>query len=314
MDLSHDIQALFTSQLNDWKLARSNYEALKKVKTKVFPFDGFVIKVQFNPARIQSSSAKVDTKSIKERRCFLCPDNLPAEQKGIPFENDYQVLVNPYPIFNQHFTVPTYEHSDQSVSSRYNDMLDLADKLPDYVVFYNGPKCGASAPDHAHFQVAVKRVMPIGEEVGKISKEIICGEADSFIYRLKNYLRNGFLIQAKDKRISDRFFKQIYSSLSLEEGDIEPMMNILSWKDGKDLFTCVFPREKHRPVCFYAEGEENLLVSPASVDLGGLFIVPQERDFDKITAEDVTRILEEVCINDNKMQIAVNNIRKYYGT
>lgn len=307
---SDDAKNLLLEQLQEWEQVRLNYEALANVESKDFSFDGFVIKVQFNPGRIQSSSAKVDTKSIQERKCFLCPANLPLVQKGIPFENTYQILVNPFPIFPQHFTIPTYEHVDQLVLNRYKEMLALAKDLNEYTFFYNGPKCGASAPDHAHFQAGSKGFMPIEEDIKQIDKEIVLETQGLTVSAFKKYLRNGFLIEAKDKDRAVDFFNKLYSLLEIKEGEKEPMMNIISWFEDDKWLSCIFPREKHRPACFFAEGEDNILISPASVDLGGVFITPLEKDFNKITSEDIQLILKEVSISNEKMLSLIKSLSK----
>lgn len=308
--LSQDIKALFTDQLENWPQAKANYEALKNVKSKDFNFGKYSIRVQFNPARIQSSAAKVDAKSIQERKCFLCPANLPSEQKGIPFGSAYQVLVNPFPIFPEHFTIPTYQHTDQLILDRFGDMLDLAREIDDNTIFYNGPKCGASAPDHAHFQAGVKGFLPIEKDINRISKEIIYSKEGITVYAITEYLRNFFLLQASDKDLAFSFFKQLYTMLDMKDDDKEPMMNIVAWYEQNEWYIAVFPRAKHRPDCFYAEGDDNLLISPASVDLGGVFITPLEKDFLKITEKDIETILKEICIDDTKMQSIIQEIKK----
>lgn len=308
--LSQDIKALFTDQLENWPQAKANYEALKNIKSKDFDFGKYSIRVQFNPARIQSSAAKVDAKSIQERKCFLCPANLPSEQKGIPFGSAYQVLVNPFPIFPEHFTIPTYQHTDQLILDRFGDMLDLAREIDDNTIFYNGPKCGASAPDHAHFQAGVKGFLPIEKDINRISKEIIYSKEGITVYAITEYLRNFFLLQASDKDLAFSFFKQLYTMLDMKDDDKEPMMNIVAWYEQNEWYIAVFPRAKHRPDCFYAEGDDNLLISPASVDLGGVFITPLEKDFLKITEKDIETILKEICIDDTKMQSIIQEIKK----
>ena len=306
---STDAENLLFEQLKGWEQARLNYEALTNVESKEFSFGGFVVKVQFNPSRIQSSAAKVDAKSIQERKCFLCPANLPKEQKGIGFEDTYQVLVNPFPIFPQHFTIPTYHHVDQLILNRYGDMLDLAKCLNAYILFYNGPKCGASAPDHAHFQAGSKGFLPIEKDIQNIDKELVFTSSGIEVYAFKNYLRNGLLIEAEDKTQAVDFFNKLYSLLNIKEGEKEPMMNIISWYQNSKWFSCILPREKHRPTCFFAEGDHNILISPASVDLGGVFITPLEKDFAKITSQDIQTILKEVCISDTDMLKLINKIR-----
>lgn len=307
---SGDVENLFSEQLRDWENARLNYEALTNIESKVFSFDRFVIKVQFNSARIQSSAAKVDAQSIKERKCFLCPENLPIVQKGISVENTYQILVNPFPIFPKHFTIPAYRHVNQLIKNRYKDMLNLAKKLDKYTFFYNGPRCGASAPDHAHFQAGNKGFLPVEEDIVSIEKDIILQVEGLAVYAFKNYLRNGLLIEATDSEKAVGFFNKVYSLLRIKEGEEEPMMNIISWYQDSKWFSCIFPREKHRPTCFFTEGDDNILISPASVDLGGVFITPLEKDFKKITSEDIRGILKEVCISDNDMLDLLDKIKE----
>ena len=271
--IKEKIQQLIEEQLNNWQLAADNYKALAQVKTKSLEVNGRLYKVQFNPTRIISSAAKVDAQSIRERKCFLCSNNRPAEQQGIVFENRYLLLINPYPIFPQHLTIPALEHTPQFISGRFEDMLNLAKELDNYVLFYNGPKCGASAPDHFHFQAGSKGFLPIQTD-GKSRGEI--------------------RIESNDKQEVLSQFQEVYQSIELKPNDDEPMMNLLAWYNEEKWTVCVFPRKKHRPACYSANGEDNILISPASVDMGGVFITPLEKDFHKITAEDIAYILDEV--------------------
>lgn len=306
---SQNAKELLTHQLNDWDQARSNYQALSKVEVKEFILDGFTLRVQFNPGRIQSSAAKVDAKSVSERKCFLCPQNLPAAQEAIPFNNEYQVLVNPFPIFPRHFTIPSYKHIDQLILNRYVDMLDLAKALNEFVIFYNGPKCGASAPDHAHFQAGNKGFLPIEKDLDRIDKEILLESEKATLSVSKGYLCNVLFINSSSKRNAVSLFKKLYSLLEIKGGDSEPMMNILTWYNDGNWNTCIFLREKHRPDCYFEDGGENILISPASVDLGGMFITPLEKDFHKITGKDLHAILREVCMPDAKMNDVMNKIK-----
>lgn len=300
---SKDAKDLLHRQLKVWELAQNNFEALGRVESKDIDFGGFTIRVQFNPARIQSSAAKVDAKSIQERKCFLCPQNLPPQQEGVAFGEEYQVLVNPFPIFPEHFTIPAHAHTDQLILDRYGDMLDLAKSMDNYVIFYNGPKCGASAPDHAHFQAGNKGFMPIEKDIVNIDLKLVYENAGIVVSKIDSYLRNGFLIEAIDKQQSIKFFKKIYAALEIKEGEKEPMLNIVAWynKQEQAWFTVVFPRVQHRPSCYFEEGDANILISPASVDLGGVFITPLEKDFQKITKADIEQILSEVCISRDQL-------------
>ncbi|MDR2148617.1 MAG: DUF4922 domain-containing protein [Tannerella sp.] len=280
------IRELFHAQLQDWELAGKNYEALQHVEVKEFGDQ----KVQFNPARIVSSGAKMDEKSIRERKCFLCETNRPKEQKYLLY-NDYQILVNPFPVFPEHFTISVAEHAEQLIYSRFPDMLDLAKLLDEYVLFYNGPKCGASAPDHAHFQAGIKGFLPI---------ENVVFNQDGM--KPVQTLGHTILLQSSDRETMVSLFDKLYNSLKINEKEKEPMMNMLVWYEEKRWVAAVFPRKKHRPDCYYAEGEGNILISPAAVDLGGVFITPLQKDFEKITAEDIARIMAEVCYNESEIR------------
>ena len=271
--LKHKVNQLFNEQISEWKLARDNYDALKYLRVKTLDVNGHPYKIQFNPARIVSSSAKIDTEHISRRPCNLCRANRPSEQKGVPFGNRYIVLVNPFPIFSRHLTIADVEHTPQIIVSRFGDMLDLAEQLDDYTVFYNGPKCGASIPDHFHFQAGNKGVLPI--------------ENDRFKY-------NAICFESENRQEMIKRFREIYENLPTPPDHPEPMLNMLTLYEIEQWTTWIFPRTKHRPACYATHGATQLLITPGSVEMGGLFITPLEKDFEKITAEDIARILHEV--------------------
>jgi len=310
--MNQTIHNLINEQLTSWETARNNYEALSSVKVKELDVNGVPYKVQFNPARIVSSGAKVDAKTIKERKCFLCPANLPAVQKGIPFKEHYNILVNPFPIFPRHLTIPEQAHVDQRIASRMEDMLDLAQALTDYVIFYNGPKCGASAPDHAHFQAGNKGFLPIEKDwKTQVAGKVVEME-EAALWYLNDAPRATLVIESSSKEKAVCLFDAVYRSLTVKPGEEEPMMNVLAMYEENKWVVFVFPREKHRPACYTAEGEANLLSSPASVDLGGVFITPVEKDFLKITAEDVAQILSEVCLSASDFEQLRKRIQEQF--
>lgn len=304
-------KALFLHQINNWELAKQHYLDLKSIKKKTFQFDGFKIVVQFNPGRIISSSAKVDAKSIEERPCFLCANNLPTEQRGVLCNENYLLLLNPFPIFEEHFTIPQFEHTPQEIKKNIGDMLKIAKELGvGYTIFYNGPKCGASAPDHMHFQASLKNRMPIEKEFNYInenSKELFKNEKIS-VSAVTNYLRNCFLIESDDKILIEEEFQKLYKSIKeITASDQEPLVNIIvtyfdTWR------VYIFPRKAHRPKQFFAEGEAKILLSPAAVDFGGLLITPREEDFEKISKEDIVDIFEQTAVD----KITVEKISKNY--
>ncbi|PKL88869.1 MAG: DUF4922 domain-containing protein [Ignavibacteriae bacterium HGW-Ignavibacteriae-2] len=300
--LADRTRALLKYQIETWELARQGYNLLDSVEVKIFEFDDFEIKVQFNPGRIVSSSAKVDKDSISARPCFLCYKNLPEEQKAIPYFRDYLILANPYPIFPEHFTIPKIDHVKQQIEGNIEGMLNLSYDIGKYyTVFYNGPQCGASAPDHMHFQAGLKNFMPIDTEYKKLisdNSDILQETDEVRIWGVKNNLRRFFIIESSNKKKLIKGFRKIYDVLhSLNaHSETEPMMNILSYYDDKKWKLIIFPRTKHRPDHFFREGDKNILLSPAAVDFGGVCITPREQDFNKLTKDILIEIFRQVSI------------------
>lgn len=300
MTLSEQARKLIADQRNDWELARLNYDALKRVKSRRLGFDGFDIIVQFNPERIRSSAAKVDAKSIEARPCFLCKKNRPQEQAGIPVLGKYEILVNPFPIFPEHLTIVHNHHTDQTIHDKFEDMLDIARLLGDFTVFYNGPKCGASAPDHFHFQAGIRRFMPIERDYRRGSffqdAQTIRGVE---IIQWTDYKRTLLSISGREKPELLSFFNQLFTALhQIQKDEAEPMLNILCFHDGARWHIHFFPRKAHRPVLYFEAGAKQILLSPASVDLGGVLITPREEDYQKITMTDVEDIFTQVCLDE----------------
>ena len=300
MDDVKNIDLLFENQLRDWELASVNYHDLNKVKIRTFTFENVEITLQFNPKRMVSSAAKVDARSIEARPCFLCSHNRPLEQQGVIFRDDYIILVNPFPIFSKHLTVPSLVHKDQRILENFADMLRLSRALPGYVVFYNGPLCGASAPDHFHFQAGLKGLMPLEHDFSNPERCVFLEKRDEIkLYWWHRYLRNLLTFQGEDLSALAGFFHKLYAQLQvLNTGKGEPMMNILAWFENDEWVVHVFPREIHRPVQYFEEGSRKIVISPASVDLGGAFIVPRQEDFEKIRSVDIADILRQVCFDD----------------
>lgn len=293
--INSEVKSLFHHELANWPLARTNYEGLKTVQTKVFSFGDYDVKVQFNPARIVSSGAKVDAKTIAERKCFLCPENRPAEQTSVSF-GDYEILVNPFPIFPEHFTIPHKKHQPQQILPYFTDMLDLAKVLDDYLVFYNGPKCGASAPDHLHFQAGTKDFLPLVYDYKRMKNkevDLLVTTEKHQLFQMKNYLRTVFCIESNDRESAKDAFEKLYHHFQ-GEGDDEPLMNIVCFYENHQWYVFVLPRKAFRPWQYTAEADKQLLVSPATVEMCGVFITPVEAHFNKISKEDIESIFDQV--------------------
>lgn len=297
---------LIADQIAVWPQAAGNFEALKDVKVKDLDVDGLHIKVQFNPARIVSSSAKVDAKSLKERKCFLCAANRPEVQTGLPWgDNDrYIVLINPFPIFPRHLTIPDTSHVDQLIVDRAADMMDLAKDLDEYTVFYNGPKCGASAPDHMHFQAGNSDFLTIADAIENADLKNVATDGDATLALVDTLPIKLFVIDAADHEAGARLFKRLYNAIPVPENEREPMMNILCYSTAAGERMVIIPRKRHRPSFYGTEGDDCMLLSPASVDMGGVFITPLQKDFDRLDADTVRRVLDELCLTADE----INNI------
>lgn len=304
--MQQQVLDLIDRQLDEWKTVSDNYAALSSVRMRGFELnERSEVVLQYNPERKRSSGAKMDAESIKARKCFLCSENQPVEQEAIEWEGRYKIQVNPYPIFPSHLTISALEHTPQEVGRRIDDMLNLAHELNEFVLFYNGPRCGASAPDHMHFQAGNKGFMPLCDEVMDQSlwtpEHILLSSKEGFLGYTEHLGRNLFFIKASERVVASILFARLQLAMLMASGNVdeEPMQNILCWHEG-DYCIVVFPRAKHRPDC-YGEGEGQFLISPASVDMGGVWAVPVEKDYEAITVELVQAIYDELCLDNAGM-------------
>ena len=289
------INEFINAQRAEWPVAAKGFSGLDGVVVKDFTLNGFPVKVQFNPARAVSSGAKVDKKTIAARPCFLCLKNRDEKQRNIEWKDGkYEVLINPFPIFPRHLTIPSTLHERQEIKGRIADMFDLALELPTFTVFYNGPRCGASAPDHMHFQAGDSSFLPIWQWVDAGKFEEIKKVDGATLKVSENLPMKLYVIEASTAAGADELFNALYQSMPVPEGEWEPMMNVLAKGDDGKVTIAVIPRGKHRPSFYDAEGEEGMMISPASVDLGGVFILPREIDFNRIDEDTLQKVIDEV--------------------
>jgi hypothetical protein len=298
--------ALLEQQKRSWDMLRNGYDTLRTVRTRVLDFDSFQIKVQFNPGRLISTIARVDPVSIRERKCFLCPENLPLAQRGLPYDSEYLVLCNPFPIFPEHFTISSVRHTPQLIRDGFAAFLNLTRDLGTrYTTLYNGPNCGASAPDHLHFQSGTRSYLPIDTEYDTLKQNRATSLVASGLlraYYLDNYLRGVLTFESREMLLVQRAFDALYEVLQQDglPGE-EPMLNILATHDDGTWRIHVFPRARHRPSFYLKEGDEQLLLSPAAVELGGICTTPRERDFDKVTRDHIVQMYREVCFPPERL-------------
>jgi hypothetical protein len=300
---------LFEQQKSTWSTLAGAYAALSAAKLRDIACNGHSVRLQFNPGRVASTSADVDPDALRSRACFLCLEHLPGPQRGILYRNKLIILCNPAPIFSPHFTVSHISHTPQEFASSIEVMLDLArDLSPDFTVFYNGPKCGASAPDHLHFQATPRRQIPVeldAVDVARRRKLYYEGHVAASI--LMNFGRAALIIESTDKQRLVDFLNRLIDAKKPEVGiSEEPMMNVLCSYQQELWRLIVFFRRKHRPDAYFKSGADRILVSPAAVDLGGLFITPMEHDFLRIDANLIKSIFNEVCAGEK----AVENLVK----
>lgn len=303
------VERFIDSQLAEWQLAAKNFAALGGVKVKTLDVDGMPIKVQFNPARIVSSGAKVDAKTVAARPCFLCAANRPSEQRGLDWHERYTVLVNPFPIFPRHLTVPDTSHVDQRIAGRMADMLSLAADLPGYTVFYNGPRCGASAPDHMHFQAGNSDFLTLGDFVAAAKMRTVKESDGARLSVVDSLPLKFFIIDATTAESGAAMFERLLRAMPVPEGDAEPMMNILAYATADGTRAVVVPRKRHRP-SFYGDGSgDTMMISPASVDMGGVFITPLEKDFERLDAALVKKIFDELCLSKTEINEIASDVK-----
>ena len=306
----------FYRQLETWPEARARYKALQAVETKELGCDAMTMKAQFNPARIVSTGASIDKAAIAKRPCFLCAANRPKEQLRKVADGRFELLVNPFPILPMHFTIPSLRHEPQLIlgsSGSLAEMYRLIEAHPQLTVFYNGPHCGASAPDHAHLQAGTSGTLPLQTQWQRLSRSLTaivqCGD-DEGIWSIDGYPCAALLIKAGTAATATRLFHKLYNALPHPDGEPEPMMNIVAWRAEERLATVVFPRSKHRPACYGAEGDEGLMVSPGALDMAGLIITPRKDDFCRITPDKAVAILREVTIADDELAAVANRLRQ----
>lgn len=329
-----EAESFFEQQMATWPETKKRYQELDSL-VEVHPLplgDEHSLCVQFNPARSRSTEAKVDRKSVENRPCFLCTHNRPAEQDALAVEGKFNLLVNPYPILNSHFTLPTRRHVPQRLAPYFGDLCRMTWAMPGYIFIYNGAFCGASAPDHAHFQAgrrgrvplerdwkryenALEKLYPLGgkeeaelEELGYTDKS--CG-----IYLLHGYVCPAFVIRTHHTEGSFPLFHKVFSNLPLRPGHYEPDVNVLAWRqqgfgaDADELVVIIIPRAKHRPSCYTAAGDRQIRVSPGAIDMGGCLITPRAEDFKRMTPELAAQILKEVTLPETEVRRIANKLQ-----
>ena len=303
------ISRFFNRQLEVWTDARHRFRDLKHVETRQFSDQ---LKLQWNPARIVSTGAKIDKKTLGERPCFLCDKNRPKEQMSKQIDEKFHLLVNPFPILPVHFTIPARKHQPQLIYKNYGEMHRFISLHSDLMVFYNGPKCGASAPDHLHFQAGTNGILPLQTNWQRLSRnltDIISLNDEEKISVVRDFIVPAFVIISKSAESDEALFRRLYKAMPQRGDETEPMMNIISWRKGEEFISVVIPREKHRPEAYFAEGDAQFVVSPGALDMSGLIITPREEDFRKLTEEKALSLLQECGVSEEKINAIIAKLK-----
>lgn len=310
--------AFFENQLQRWPQAATNYKQLEKSRARTVELNGARLVVQVNPGRMGSTAANTTAAAIQERPCFLCETNRPPEQQSleVPGEPRFTLLVNPFPVFPKHFTL-IGTHQPQRLTPYIDVLFRLAEWLDDCVVFYNGPRCGASAPDHLHFQAGSKGYIPLQTDIDSIrnthTKTVLTQESTT-LYQLTGLSRGGWLLEGKAEQPLIQLTTQLMETLhavQTEKGETtekeEPMVNVLCWYDQQGWHLLLFYRKAHRPSCYFKQDEHQRLISPAAVEMGGLLIAARQEDYNTLTACDIESIYNEVAWDDETITHLTQN-------
>lgn len=314
-DLRAEVRALIAQQIVAWPMLREAVSGLAQVQLKPMRVKGTELNVQFNPMRVVSTTARVDAASIQQRPCFLCPANLPPEEKGIAFGRDFVVLCNPFPVLPDHLVISSREHIPQLMADSFRDYLAVTEALrEEWFTVYNGPRCGASAPDHLHFQACAASAIPLFREIEgweSFQFPVTSFQREVEVFVPAEYRVNLLAFRSSDREALVKSFEVALKSLAeLTGAGDEPLINLAATCGENGWTVVIFPRGKHRPDCFFAEGEAKLTVSPAAIDLSGVFVTPHREHFERITADDVERICEEVQLDHRLFTLWVDAIRR----
>ncbi len=293
----NEIEELRKRQIRAWPQLAQGIEGLARARTRRLRIDWFDIFVRHIPHRAASTTAAVDRESIAKRPCFLCVGNLPAEEEGVPFGDNFTLYLNPFPIVDCHLTIVHRHHRLQRIAYELGNMLDFAAALTGYFIIYNGAECGASAPDHLHFQAGSRVLFPIEKDTSALTGPTV-----------PNYLRKVFLFRGSDRAaLIDRMEHAIGLLAETTGRREEPLVNIAAFQENGEWTVYLFPRAKHRPDVFYTR---ELTVSPAAIDLCGIFVLPLADDFAKVTGDAIAALFREVTLPEAQFCEVVDQLER----
>ncbi|MBI3649822.1 MAG: DUF4922 domain-containing protein [Acidobacteria bacterium] len=315
--LAAQVAALIAQQKHDWPQLHEGYAALAQIDTKRLLVDGSTVIVQHNPKRVRSTAAAVDQSSIAARQCFLCPENLPAAERGIAYEDEFVILCNPYPVLDNHLVIAHRHHLEQKIEGRIETLLGLTGELGEaYFVLYNGAECGASAPDHFHLQALSREGLPIAASLQESEPltETACGVCEDLqrgnfaLFTINDAGRSVIVLRGASRVELAAWLYATIEGLAKATHKTEPLMNLVAYCERGVYTVLLFPRARHRPDCFFAEGEARLVISPGAVDMAGILVVPEHAHYEKLDAEMVAAIFSQVSLPSAYVEEVVGEV------
>ncbi len=305
------VKALYEQQKRFWPQFRRGHEAMQKGHTRRVQIGSHWVLCQYNPARLASVSAQVDPHSTKNRSCFLCPENLYPQEKGMAYGKNYCILCNVSPIFDFHLIIIHREHIPQQIQGHFDAVLRLTrDLSPHFVLIYNGPRCGASVPEHLHFQALPGQYLPAESQIWAhhtlSPDEILTDDGDILVAAPTGFSRRFLVLKSKNSSLVSRWFHQALEALAEAGGSMgEPMINLVAaYREGQWRMI-LFPRSKHRPSWYYDRRGRQLLISPGAIDMAGVFVIPRKRDYHRVDAEILSGIYQEVTLGKDQFSRAI---------
>ncbi len=308
-DLAVRLDRLIVQQESAWPELRQARDAWFACRYREVPLGTFRVRLEYNPARETSVAAPVDPASVRRRPCFLCPAQMPPPERGLPVDGGFALFLNPFPIFYPHPVVIHRDHRPQALDACLPAMLPLARRLAGrYSLLYNGPRCGASAPDHLHFQAIPRFSTPIEADVRHLTEPALAAHrrtlpdmAGAAAFTIADYGRTVIVLESGREDALRLAIAALLRRLPADGTGTEPLVNLLLWYDEPGWRACLFPRRRHRPACYAAESAAGVLVSPGAIDLAGVIITPRQRDFDGLDAPAIAAIFREVCLPLNEI-------------
>lgn len=318
--LPAQVAALSAQQESAWRELSEARALWMETRYREIALGPFSVLLQHNPSRALSVAAPVDPESIRRRPCFLCSGNMPAAERGLPLDDGYALFLNPFPIFYPHPVIIHREHRPQAVGPALPAMLSVSRQLAgSYTLLYNGPACGASAPDHLHYQAIPRFSTALEADVRHLDRlpwlapwrrEFPTSGAVA-AFTIREYARSVLVLRSPDEVVLLKAFARVLDNLPPGPAPGgEPLLNLLVWYEPDGWIVCLFPRTRHRPLAYTRGDGPGVMISPGAIDLAGMLVIPRGGDFESLDAVAVRSIFQEVCLPEEQLPALLRGISR----